>query len=84
MLLIMILSTATSEEVAGWDIFTEAKSMLGEIEQLTGREREKSLIGEWQENPGSERSQAFFEYAVVKQVNALAALAPSILAQEFV
>jgi hypothetical protein len=83
MLLIMILSTASGEEVAGWDIFTDASAMLGEIEQLPGREREKSLIGEWRESPGSDRSQAFFEYAVVRQVNTLAVLAPSILAHEF-
>lgn len=83
MLLIMVLRSVPDGFGTNWNVVDEAKVMLREIEQLPGREKEQSLISEWGQDPDNDRSQAFFEYAVVQPTNALASLAPGILRSEF-
>ncbi|UKZ92265.1 uncharacterized protein TrAFT101_007227 [Trichoderma asperellum] len=83
MLLIMILKYSPDKYGAKMDIAVKAQALLDDIEKLAGREQETSLIDEWRRNPNDEKSQAFFEFAVVKQVNALACLGKEILERDF-
>ncbi|PTB69907.1 SET domain-containing protein [Trichoderma citrinoviride] len=80
MLLIMIIQYLPSAEMG---LTVKARAMLDDIEKLEGREKETSLIDEWRQDPSSEKSQAFFEFAVVKQVDALASLGKKVLRRDF-
>ncbi|KAF5021169.1 hypothetical protein F66182_6791 [Fusarium sp. NRRL 66182] len=82
MLLIMILKSVPKGYVQEWEVSMLAKQMLDEIDQLPGREKELSLINSWREDPETDQTRAFFEYAVVKQVDALASLGTDILAMD--
>ena len=66
-----------------WEVSITAKQMLDEINQLPGREQELSLINAWRENPEADQAKAFFEYAVVKQVDALANLGMDVFKMDF-
>lgn len=83
MLLLMVLKSAPAGYVDEWDLSVRASTMLSDIDQLEGRERELSLINAWNEAPESDQSRAFFEYAVVKQIDTLAELGHEMLAREF-
>jgi hypothetical protein len=83
MLLIMILKGLPDKYGAKTDLAVKAQALLDDIEKLTGREQEMSLIDEWRRDPNSEKSQAFFEFAVVKQVDALASLGKEVLQRDF-
>ncbi|KAK1246924.1 hypothetical protein MKX08_000726 [Trichoderma sp. CBMAI-0020] len=83
MLLIMVLKYSPSKYSAKMDLAVKAQALLDDIEKLAGREQEASLIDEWRRDPNSEKSQAFFEFAVVKQVDALASLGKEVLERDF-
>ncbi|XEU98688.1 hypothetical protein FSHL1_003975 [Fusarium sambucinum] len=83
MLLIMILKSVPKSYVQEWEVSITAKQILDEIDQLPGREKELSLITAWRENPEADQARSFFEYAVVKQVDALANLGLEILEMDF-
>ncbi|KAK5987358.1 Histone-lysine N-methyltransferase ASHR1-like protein [Cladobotryum mycophilum] len=83
MLLIMILWSTPAVCAADWDIAVRARDMLNDIDRLSGREKELSLIDEWKRDPKSDQSKAFFEYAVVQQVDALANLGRAVLKLDF-
>ncbi|KAM0188556.1 hypothetical protein ACHAPI_010490 [Fusarium lateritium] len=83
MLLIMILRSVPRGYVQEWEVSMTAKQMLDEINQLPGRHQELSLINSWTENPEADQAKAFFEYAVVKQVDALANLGVEILGIDY-
>ncbi|UKZ73223.1 hypothetical protein TrVFT333_000865 [Trichoderma virens FT-333] len=83
MLLIMILKYSPEKYGAELGLVVKAQALLDDIEKLAGREKETSLIDEWRQDPNSEKSQAFFEFAVVKQVNTLASLGRDILRRDF-
>lgn len=83
MLLIMILKYLPDKYGAKMDSAVKAQALLDDIEKLAGREQETSLIDEWRRDPISEKSQAFFEFAVVKQVDALASLGKRVLERDF-
>ncbi|KAM0471778.1 hypothetical protein ACHAPX_009171 [Trichoderma viride] len=83
MLLIMVLKYSPSKYGAKMDLAVKAQALLDDIEKLAGREQEVSLIDEWRRDPNSEKSQAFFEFAVVKQVDALASLGKEVLERDF-
>lgn len=83
MLLIMILQYSPEKYGAELGLVVKARALLDDIEKLAGREQELSLIDEWRRDPNGEKSQAFFEFAVVQQVNALAGLGREILRRDF-
>jgi SET and MYND domain-containing protein len=83
MLLIMILKSVPKGYVREWEVSITAKQMLDEINQLQGREQELSLINAWRENPEADQGRAFFEYAVVKQVDSLANLGLEVFKMDF-
>ncbi|KAG8675276.1 hypothetical protein FPOAC2_01325 [Fusarium poae] len=83
MLLIMILKSVPKGYVQEWEVSVTAKQMLDEIDQLPGRGQELSLINTWREDPEADQARAFFEYAVVKQVDALANLGLEVLEMDF-
>ncbi|KAL7922705.1 SET domain-containing protein [Trichoderma austrokoningii] len=83
MLLIMILKYVPDQYGAKMDLAVKAQALLDDIEKLAGREQETSLIDEWRRDANSEKSQAFFEFAVVKQVDALASLGIEVLKRDF-
>ncbi|KAM0564011.1 hypothetical protein ACHAPJ_000219 [Fusarium lateritium] len=83
MLLIMILKSVPKGYVQEWEVSITAKQMLEEINQLPGRDQEVSLINSWKEDPEADQARAFFEYAVVKQIDALANLGLEILNSDF-
>lgn len=83
MLLILILKSLPDNYGARMDLAVKAQALLSDIEKLAGREQETSLINEWRRDPNSEKSQAFFEFAVVKQVDALASLGKEVLERDF-
>ncbi|KAJ4272186.1 hypothetical protein NW762_000897 [Fusarium torreyae] len=83
MLLIMILKSVPKGYVQEWEVSISAKQMLEEINQLPGRDQELSLINSWKEDPEADQARAFFEYAVVKQIDALANLGLEILNLDF-
>ncbi|KAI9172101.1 Histone-lysine N-methyltransferase SMYD3 [Paramyrothecium foliicola] len=83
MLLVMVLKYSPAQQEADWELSAAAREMLVDIERLPGREKELSLINAWKQEPYSEQSQAFFEYAVVKQIDTLAKLGRAILKVEF-
>ncbi|KJZ76536.1 hypothetical protein HIM_03872 [Hirsutella minnesotensis 3608] len=83
MLLLMILRLSPDGLAAEWETATAAREMLRDIEQLPGREKEVSLIRAWTTDPAEGQSQAFFDYAVVQQVSALASLGRAILQVDF-
>lgn len=83
MLLMMILKSVPRGYVQEWEVSITAKQMLDEINQLPGREQELTLINAWRENPEADQAKAFFEYAVVKQVDALANLGMDIFKMDF-
>jgi SET and MYND domain-containing protein len=77
MILILILRWAPKGYEATWDVSVMAKALLDDIDKLPGREKELSLINAWKAEPTSDSSQAFFDFAVVKPVKALAETAKS-------
>ncbi|KAF4446619.1 SET and MYND protein [Fusarium austroafricanum] len=83
MLLIMILKSFPKHYVQEWEVSATAEQMLDEINELSGREQELSLINAWREDPEADQARAFFEYAVVKQADALANLGLEILEMDF-
>ncbi|KAM0254768.1 hypothetical protein ACHAQJ_006425 [Trichoderma viride] len=83
MLLIMILKYSPDKYGARLDLVIKAQALLDDIGKLAGREQETSLIDEWRQDPNSEKSQAFFEFAVVKQVDAMASLGREVLRRDF-
>ncbi|KAH7197621.1 uncharacterized protein B0J16DRAFT_366802 [Fusarium flagelliforme] len=83
MLLMMIIKSVPRGYVQEWEVSITAKQMLDEINQLPGREQELSLINAWRENPEADQAKAFFEYAVVKQVDALADLGMDVFKMDF-
>ncbi|KAH6604761.1 hypothetical protein Trco_006468 [Trichoderma cornu-damae] len=83
MLLIMILRYSPDKCGAEPSLAVKAKALLDDIEKLAGREEEMSLIDEWRQDPNGEKSRAFFEFAVVRQVDALARLGREILTRDF-
>ncbi|KAH7326602.1 hypothetical protein B0I35DRAFT_423149 [Stachybotrys elegans] len=83
MLLIMVIKAAPAGYEAHWPMTTMAKTMLDEISILPGRNDEQSIINEWANSPGSERSRAFFEYAVVQPMERLSAFGRDVLRKEF-
>ncbi|KAH6961402.1 hypothetical protein DER45DRAFT_520685 [Fusarium avenaceum] len=83
MLLIMILKSVPRGYAQEWEVSITAKQMLDEINQLPGREQELSLINSWTGNPEADQARAFFGYAVVKQIDALADLGVEIFGMDF-
>jgi SET and MYND domain-containing protein len=77
MILILILRWAPKGYETAWDVCAMAKTLLDDIDKLPGREKELSLINAWKADPTSDRSQAFFDFAVVKPVKAMAETAKS-------
>ncbi|KAM7190552.1 hypothetical protein V8F20_009685 [Naviculisporaceae sp. PSN 640] len=58
-----------------WDVLKEASDILKEIESLQGREQESYFLRTWAKDPKDPEASAFFENAVLKPINDLAALA---------
>ncbi|KAI5466723.1 hypothetical protein BGZ63DRAFT_468689 [Mariannaea sp. PMI_226] len=83
MLLLMVLQQTPTGYDDEWELSVAAAEMLGDIGRLPGREQELSLIHAWKKDPNNDRSQAFFEYAVVKQIDVLASLGHDALQLEF-
>lgn len=83
MLLHLVQGLAPDGLAGEWELALSAREMLTEIEQLPGREKELSLIKSWEREPGSDQSQAFFNYAVVQQLESLAKLGRAVLEAEF-
>ncbi|KAH7133634.1 hypothetical protein EDB81DRAFT_845137 [Dactylonectria macrodidyma] len=83
MLLLMILQQTPEGYNAEWELSISASEMLNDINQLPGRDQELSLINAWRQDPSSDQSRAFFDYAVLKQVDALASLGHEILVTDF-
>lgn len=83
MLLIMVLWATPAGKEAEWELSASAKTMLDDIDQLPGRDQELSLINAWKNDPHSDQSKAFFDYAVVKQINALGDLGREVLKVDF-
>lgn len=79
MLLLMILKMGPVGHEGEWELCVSAREMLEDIERLPGREKEVSLINSWRESPDDESCQAFFEYAVVQQVETLATMGRGLL-----
>ncbi|KAL7788649.1 SET domain-containing protein [Trichoderma ceciliae] len=83
MLLITILNYSPDKYGAELSLVVKARALLDDIEKLAGREQELSLIDEWRQDPNGEKPQAFFEFAVVQQVNDLASLGREVLGRDF-
>lgn len=83
MLLFMVLDTAPTPHLAGWELAQQAREVMAGISELKGRDQELSLIGLWRKDPKSDRAQAFFEYGVGQQVDILADLGRDVLKEDF-
>lgn len=83
MLLHMILHQTPEGYAEEWELSVSAREMLSDIDQLPGRDQELSLINAWRQDPSSDQSRAFFDYAVLKQIDALASLGHEIFATDF-
>lgn len=83
MLLLMVLRLTPAPYRHEWDVSIRAKDILEDINQLQGRENELTLITAWATNPQADRSQEFFQYAVVQPVRRLAALGKELIEKEF-
>lgn len=65
-----------------WDVLREASDILKEIESLQGREQESYFLRTWAKDPKDPEASTFFENAVLKPINDLAALAIGIMGSE--
>ncbi|KAG5957255.1 hypothetical protein E4U57_001896 [Claviceps arundinis] len=85
MLLLMVMKSASPPGggLEQWSLEVQAKELYEDIAGLEGREQELSLIHAWRDDPESESSQRFFEYAVVKQMAALADLGKRVVRTEW-
>lgn len=83
MLLTMVLRSAPPGHAHDWEMAATAREMLHDIAQLPGRDRELSLIAAWTRDPADDQSRAFFDYAVVQKVDALAGLGLAVLQGQF-
>lgn len=83
MLLHMIIQQTPEGYVEEWELSVSAREMLSDIDQLPGRDQELSLINAWRQDPSSDQSRAFFDYAVLKQIDALASLGHEIFMTDF-
>lgn len=81
MLLYMVLDSAPAAYAKEWDLAVLAQEIMDGIDGLQGREQELSLIRAWREKPAEDKNKAFFEYAVVQQVEVLAELGKSVIAE---
>lgn len=78
-LVVYYASMGASEE---WDVLREAIDILQEIESLQSREQESYFLRTWATDPQDPEGSTFFENAVLKPVNDLAALAIGIMDAE--
>ncbi|KAL2169882.1 hypothetical protein VTG60DRAFT_5497 [Thermothelomyces hinnuleus] len=62
-----------------WEVFTQAKSMLEDVESLEGREQESNMLRTWVEDPEDPRGAAFFESQVLRPIQTLSTFAVEIL-----
>lgn len=62
-----------------WDVFTQAKSMLEDVESLKGREQESEMLRTWIQDPEDPRGAAFFENQVLRPIQTLSSFAVDIL-----
>ncbi|KAG6008936.1 hypothetical protein E4U43_000081 [Claviceps pusilla] len=85
MLLTMVLRAASPAEggLDQWSLGLQARELLDDIAALRGRDKELSLIHAWRDDPESEASRMFFDYAVVKQMAALASLGKRVMRLEW-
>ncbi|KAG6000096.1 hypothetical protein E4U21_005820 [Claviceps maximensis] len=85
MLLMMVLKAASPAEggLDQWSLGLQAKELHDDIAALDGRDKELSLIHAWRDDPESEASRMFFDYAVVKQMAALASLGKRVMMLEW-
>ena len=83
MLLIMLLGSYQDGCALEEQHSEAARQILSDMEQSPGREQEKSLINMWKQDPKSEQARAFFEFAVVQKVEALARLGRGVIKQDF-
>ncbi|KAK4211416.1 hypothetical protein QBC37DRAFT_320356 [Rhypophila decipiens] len=65
-----------------WDVLREARDTLGEIESLQGREKESYFLRTWANDSQDPEGNAFFQNAVLKPINDLAALTIGIMDSE--
>ncbi|KAK3330872.1 hypothetical protein B0H66DRAFT_77985 [Apodospora peruviana] len=78
-LVVHYASMGASED---WDVLKEARELLQDIESLKGREKESYFLRTWAKDPQDPEGCEFFEVAVLKPVNELAALAVEIMDAE--
>ena len=71
MLLLLVLKLGPQGYMDDWELGISARELLDDIDKLPGREQELSLISAWNEDPRSEQAMAFFQYAVVRQLDIL-------------
>lgn len=83
MLLIMILQAAPKGVSGERDLSVSAMEMLEDIKQLPGREKETALIASWSRDLEDDFLRAFFEHAVLKQIETLASLGREVLRADF-
>lgn len=78
-LLILVLKEAPRGDMDTLDMFVHARKMLADIAKLEGRVKENELIDAWSKDPDNQETRAFFDYAVIKQVNTLADLGKEVV-----
>ncbi|KAK6062671.1 SET and MYND protein [Seiridium cupressi] len=82
-ILTIVVHWAASAHSEDWQIHKEASMQLRDIENLPGREKEKSLIQAWAKHQDNPEAAMFYEVAVLKPIRELAGFALEIMDSHF-
>ncbi len=66
-----------------WEVCSEARDLLKDIEALPGREKECAMVNAFSRNPSGPDESLFFEIGVLKPIQELSRIALDVIAVEF-
>ncbi|RYP24768.1 hypothetical protein DL765_000314 [Monosporascus sp. GIB2] len=81
--LTLVLRWGPAAHSNDWQVCSQAKDLLKDIESLPGREKEHAMVNAFLKNPSGPEERLFFEIGVLKPIRELSEIAIDILSAEF-
>ncbi|RYP81968.1 hypothetical protein DL770_005729 [Monosporascus sp. CRB-9-2] len=81
--LTLVLRWGPAAHSSDWQVCSQAKDLLKDIESLPGREKEYAMVKAFLKNPSGPDEGLFFEVGVLKPIRELSEIAIDVLSAEF-